>query len=571
MSSFSGVSYSGQNVNLPPPGFSTDLGDATYQGGANLSLSTALSAFGARAAGTTAAAHKAFAGAYQEMFGGQLFEKIIVNPRVKALGFVLSATQFAVEAWNSFRNTDQTLTAIQITGSGGLTLADPHGEPLLYPALDSFIYQATVPQAGPAQISQDIVFVFGSGIGGADCQVTGSRIVLFSVQPDWSAGVDETIEFLTDVLKGYSDFEQRRALRQLPRRAVHLRPLALTARNAAGMESLVWGWQNQPYGVPWWQDATQLTASISPGTLVIPCNTADRAFAPGGLLCIWQDEFTFEALSIVSVAANSVTVSSPTQLNWTAGPTVLVMPVFLARLPKSVEVTRQASFIDGMELEFIGEAEQAAPAPTAAFTQYKGFDVLESQPNWASDLNRKYDRSLVTIDPKIGPIEVIDKGGSAVVSQKFPWWLDGHANVTTFRAFLLRRFGRMNPFWVPTWDQDLILAQDIGATDTSIKIQSEFYSRFFFPSVARRDLAFIPAGGAPPYLYHRITAAVDNGDGTETLTLDSALGVAMPAATTQVSFLTLARLAEDKSLLRWLHADHAQAELEFQEVPREIP
>lgn len=570
MSAFSGINLTGQGIHLPAPGFTTNLGNATYETGQNVSVSTSLAAFGARAAGTTSAAHKSVAGAKQEMFGGQLFEKIIVIPRVDALGFVITATEFPVEVWNAYRSTDQTLTSIAINGSGGLTLADPFGEPLLYAAMDSRIYQATIPTAGSPQISQDIVFTFAGGITGTDCQVTGSRIVVFSVQPDWSAGIDESIEFLTDVLKGYSDFEQRRALRQLPRRAVRIRPLALTARNAAGMESLVWGWQNQPYGVPWWQDAVPLTANISAGSFTIPCNTADRAFASGGFVLIRQDEFTFEALLIQSVAANSITTTSPTQNSWNSA-TAVVMPVFLARLPKSVEVVRHASFIDEMELEFIGEALQVAPQPAATFTQYKGFDVLEFQPNWVNALNRKYDRSIVTIDPKIGPIEVIDKGGSAVVSQKFPWWLDGHANVTTFRAFLLRRFGRMNPFWVPTWDQDLILANDIGPTDTAIKIQSEFYSRFFFPSTARRDLAFIPAGGAPPYVYHRITAAADNGDGTETLTLDASLGVSMPAATTQVSFLTLARLADDKSELRWLHADHAEAELEFQEVPREIP
>jgi hypothetical protein len=51
-------------------------------------------------------------GARHELFGGQLFEKVIVNPRVKALKFVLSQTQFNIEVWNAFRELPQTLTAI---------------------------------------------------------------------------------------------------------------------------------------------------------------------------------------------------------------------------------------------------------------------------------------------------------------------------------------------------------------------------------------------------------------------------------------------------------------------------
>lgn len=569
-SNFAGVNYTGTAIDLLPAGSSSDLTLATYQKGQNVSVSSGIDGDGALSRVAPAVSHTARQGIKVEMFGGQLFEKIIVIPRVDALGFVLSATQFPVEVWNTFRDVDQTLESITITGAGGLTLADPHGEPLLYSALDSYIYQATVPVAGPAQINQDIVFAFLSGIAGADCQVTGARIVLFSPSPDWSAGMTESISYLTNVLKAYSDNEQRRALRQLPRRAMRYRALTLNARDAAGMESLVWGWQNQPYGVPWWPDATPLTTSISAGAFVIPCVTADRQFAPGGLMCIRTDEFTFEALSIVSVASNSITVSSPTQFNWTAGAGTLVMPVFLARLPAAVEIERHSSEIDEMELDFIGEPQQIAPAPSITLTQYKGIDVLEIMPNWESGLKRGYKRSMITIDPKVGPDEVIDKGGSALVGQEFPWWLDGHPAVTTFRAFVLKRFGRMNPFWIPTWDQDLVLSSDVGATDGGIVIKSEFYSRFFFPSVARRDLAFIPAGGSGN-VYRRVTAAVDNGNGTETLTLDSATGKAFPAASTQISFLTLARLDKDDVEIKWSTSDHAEAVLSLQEVPRELP
>jgi hypothetical protein len=511
------------------------------------------------------------AGQRIEAFGGQLFEKIIVIPRVKALGFVLSATQFAVEVWNAFRDTDQTLQSIVISGIGGLTLPDPYGLPLLYAALDSRIYQATVPSAGAAQIDQDVAFAFLSGVAGADIKVTGSRITFFSVAPDWNEGMEESLEYLTDVLRAYSDNEQRRALRQLPRRAMRYRALTLNARDAAGMESLVWGWQNQPYGVPWWPDAQPLLSDISPGTFVIPVDTADRMFAAGGLVAIWVDEYTYEALDVVSVAAHSVAVSSPTQFTWKAGPGTRVIPVFLCRLPASVSISRHSSEIDQMDVSFIGESAQASPAPSTSPTQFKGFDVLEMQPNWAAaPLKRSYKRSMVTIDPKVGPIEIVDKGGSALVGQEFPWWLDTHPNVTAFRAFILRRFGQLNPFWIPTWDQDLVLAVDVASTDAAIIIKSEFYTRFFFPSPARRFVAFIPIDGSGN-VYRKITAAVDNGDGTETLTLEASTGKNFGKNGTMISFLTLARLASDSVSIKWDSSEHAESILELTEVPRELP
>jgi hypothetical protein len=559
-------------VRLDPANRSTDVTAGIFSISLSLSLSsTPKAATRGTPQPALSIANRNLSGQRVQTFGGQLFEKVIVIPRLKKLGFVLTATQFAVEVWNAFRDTDQTLISITINGTGGLTFPNPYGIPLIFAALDSYIYQATVPSSGPAQINQDVVFAFDSGIAGADIVVTGSRIVLFSIAPDWSEGMEETFEFLTDVLKAYSDAEQRRALRQIPRRAMRYRTLTLNARDAAGMESLVWGWQNQPYGVPWWPDAQPLTSDVAVGAFVIPVATADRQFAAGGLIAIWVDEYTFEALSILSVGPSSVTTSSPTQFAWKGGPGTRVIPLFLCRLPASVDVSRHSSEIDQVDVSFIPEAGQPAPAPTTSPTQYKGFDVLEVMPNWAfAPLKRSYKRSLVTIDPKIGPIEVIDKGGTAIIGQEFPWWVDGHSNITGFRAFMLRRMGQFSPFWIPTWDQDLVLFQDVLSTDPAIRIKSEFYTRFFFPTPARRYIAFIPQDGSGN-VYCKVTAASDNGDGTETLTLDNATGKNFPKATTMISLLTFARLASDSVSIKWDSTEHAESMVELQEVPREIP
>lgn len=567
---FPGVNLDG-GVSLFPPGLSVNLSAAVDFVPVPLSVTTpaANGALGKPNGGAVASSHRGSAGVALPMFGGELFEKIIVTPRSMSLGFVLTNTQFAVEVWNTSASVARTLTAITITGAGGVAITDPFGEPLVFAPEQGRVYQATVPTEGPAQIQQDVVFVF-EGVSGTDMVVLGSRITLFSVGPDWSEGMSESIEYLTDVLKAYSDKEQRRGLRQFPRRALTYRALTLNARNAAGMEALVWGGQAQPYGVPWWPDVTPLAADLPPGSFVIPCKTTNRLFAAGGLVCIWGDEFTFEALSITDVASDSLTVSSPTQFAWKGSPATMVMPVLLARLPDSVKVSRLSSSIDQIDLTWIGEAMQPAPAPATALTQYLGFDVLEVAPNWEATLGRTYKRSLVTIDPKIGPITVIDKGGSAIVGQEFPWWLDGHANISAFRAFILRRFGQLTPFWVPTWDQDLELIADVGPADTGITIQSAFYSQSFFPSPARRYVAFIPFDGSPN-VYRKITGATDNFDGTESLTLDSPIGKAFPAATTMISFLTLARLGADRTEIKWDTADHAESLLLFEEVPRELP
>jgi hypothetical protein len=521
-------------------------------------------------AGAIAAASGARAGVVQPMFGFNLFERIIVTPRVKDVGFVLSSTEFPVEVWNTFHDTAEILTGITITGTGGIEIVNPFGLPKTIGPKDSIVFQALMPSSGPANIGLDVLFVF-AGITGTDLAVSGSRILLFSVAPDWDAGIEESISFLTDVFKAYDDTEQRRGLRSAPRRGLKFRALALEARDAGGMESLIWGWQHQPFGVPFWQDAQPLAADITAGDLTIQVNTVDRLFAAGGLAAIWQDEFTFEALTIQAVAASTITFAEPTQNDWTAGYGVKIVPVFLGRLSNAIKVSRLASFADQVDVEFQGEALQIAPAPTASPARFRGFDVLEIAPNWVSELEREYKRSTITMDPKIGPITVDDKGGTPVVSHTLPWWLDSHAKATALRAFLLARLGQLVPFWVPTWDQDLVMAIDALSGSSTITIKTVFYTRFFFPDNARRYLALIPISGAGTNRYVAVTGSVDNGDGTESLTLSAALGADVIAANTMISFLTFARLGSDETAIVWSTTEYAEAVVAIQELPKEIP
>jgi hypothetical protein len=517
----------------------------------------------------TSRAGVAIAGTLQLMFGFNLFERIIVTPRAKGVAFVLSATQFPVEVWNTFHDLPETLTAIVITGAGGITISNPAGLPLTIGPKDSVVFQALLPSSGASNINLDVLFSF-AGIDGTDMAVTGSRILVFSVAPDWQAGIEETISFLTDVFKAYDDSEQRRALRSAPRRSLKFRALTLTARDAAGMESLIWGWQQEPYGVPFWQDAQPLEDDVLAGQFTIQVNTVDRLFSEGGLALIWKDQFTYEALTIAGVTDDSITFAEPTQFAWTAGAGAKIVPIFLGRLANAVDVARLTCFADQVDVEFQGEAMQVAPLPAAALTQFLGFDVLEIPPNWVNGLKRKYARSTITMDPKIGPITVDDKGGTPIASHDLPWWLDSHAKVTALRAFLLARFGQFAPFWAPTWDQDLVMATDAIAGSSVLNIEAVYYTRFFFPDQARRYLALLSVGGATKQ-YVEVTGSVDNGDGTESLTLSAELGEDVIAATTMVSFLAFCRLGSDDTAITWSSTEYAEVSVPIQELPREVP
>ena len=505
-------------------------------------------------------------GILKQIVGETLFEKILVSPRTAALGFTAIGNQFPIEVWNTFSATNQVLSSI--TFGPGLSIPDPYGMPTTFKPYQSRVYTAYVTGDGPPAMNQSVVFVFFSGISGTDVAVSYLMMTLFSLAPNWSAGIKESIDYLTDVLSAYSDSEQRRGIRSLPRRNFVIHYTTVDARSAALLDALLWGWQHRPYGVPMWPDAVRLTADLAIGSSVVPIPTSDRVFVAGGFVTIWTTPFSFDIAKLSAVASGSVTLGSPTQFLHKAGS--LVVPVVMARVKDDVSLFRYSSVGDTIDVTFEGEGSQIVRNFSAdvTFPTYKGYDVLEVAPNWGANLSRNYKRSMIGLDSKTGGIWVDDRAGSPRVGTPISWFLGSHADVTPLRSFLDQRKGQLVPFWLPTWDVDLVLAAPITATATTLSIQWIGYTRYFFQNQARRYLAFMRIGQAP--IFREIVGAFENADGTETLTLDSSTGVALPVDV-QISFLALSRQDSDSVEIDWASTDQGQANLAMREIPSEVP
>lgn len=206
-----------------------------------------------------------------------------------------------------------------------------------------------------------------------------------------------------------------------------------------------------------------------------------------------------------------------------------------------------------------------------AFTQYKGYDVLEVVPNTRQDPERGFKRSLAHLDPLIGALTVNARSYAPVGAHTFPWFMASRAEIDIYKSFLANRAGRAVPFWVPSWRVDLPLNADIGANDPSISIVASDYTKYLFNDTnARRHLAFMLNIGQS-FVYRKVTATQDNGNGTETLTLETSLGVSAPTASTFISFLYFVRLDVDNPETVWHNLTVAEAALPIIELPPETP
>jgi hypothetical protein len=199
---------------------------------------------------------------------------------------------------------------------------------------------------------------------------------------------------------------------------------------------------------------------------------------------------------------------------------------------------------------------------------YEGYDVLEIEPHDTGEKAFDYTRSLIRLDSRTGGVMVEDRSEVAVLrGSAFVWIMDGRAEVTEFRNWVADRKGALIPFWVPSWRHDLILSEDF-ASGVDVSIVNTGYTEHLLPHPARNRLAFILANGNKYYRF--VETAVDNLDGTETLTLDSSIAEPVPAASAMVSFLMLCRLAVDDPELIWRTRLVAEAALDFVELPQEV-
>ena len=199
---------------------------------------------------------------------------------------------------------------------------------------------------------------------------------------------------------------------------------------------------------------------------------------------------------------------------------------------------------------------------------YEGVDVLEVRHNMREAINESFSRLGVYFPNPTGRRAWDDHALGPLPSRSFSWTCADRVECMELREFLDARQGRRVPFWTPTYCWDLQLATDGPANLNRLTIVKAGYGQFVSGSLARRFLAIAPMGQATIY---RQIVGVTTAATTETLDLDSIPGVALPAATTRISFFVLCRLAEDMTTLVWSGRDVCEAQIRFQELPREYP
>ena len=485
------------------------------------------------------------AGVIVRQFERDWYHRVHLLPGRMALGNLLSTQIRQVEVWNA-HFAPKTLSAIIGQNNGGLTLAAPVNPPTTYGMLESRLHNLSIGLDGPPVIEASFIFQFPGEA--PTLSVTGRRVVVFGIAPDWSDGWLERLMWATDVLTARDGAEQRIRLRSQPRRSLEFSLLA-AGDEAALLDVLLSAWQARVYALPVWPDKSRLSSRVNAGSTVIPVATPHLEYAADGLLVIGTDSRNTEAAEILSVASHAVTLKQPLLQTWPAG--AFVVPAQTARLRMKQGVSRITESIARSRLVF-DLVESSVIAPQEATMRFKSAPVWLQRPNRRRDVETEYQRLAEVLDFETGITAVDDTANRPFICRSFDYLCRNRAEIAAFRGWLAARQGRFAAFWQPAWETSLVPTRKLLAGQTALTVASRGYALYFNGLPERTEAAFLHKTGQ----WH-LRTILGFGPGVsgeeEVMTLDQPFSFdARPEDWAALYFLEKTRLDADQIELNWL-------------------
>ncbi|UTC27978.1 putative virion structural protein [Stenotrophomonas phage A1432] len=483
-------------------------------------------------------------------FVDDFYNRIHVRPGRIDLGNLLSSQTRAIEVWNAYF-TGKLLSSIANNGLDGIDLAQPVPTPTTFGAQESRIYTVSISTSGSPVINGNYVFNFPSEA--PKLFITGRRVVIWPFVPQTK--FRETLQWMTDVMQAYSA-EQRLALRTAPRQQFQYE-FQLTPLQYSRAKAIATQWAHRVYGVPVWAEATRLGA-LAAGLSSLTFDTTTGDYRANDILLIWESDTKMLAAETLAVSAGSVALKLPTDQAFS---NAYVMPLRFARTLNGAEFTRDAHTVTRARVQFLVNNNVDLGA-SVGYPQYRGKDVMMDRSVVISDMSERIMRAVEIFDNGSGPVTIDQE--RAFVDRTEMLTLDALTPQEAWRnrKWLHARRGRQKTFWLPGWNNDLSLVQNVGTADTGIIVRPIGYPLYY----GIQDVMVVLNNGT--VRYNRVLSGATNGDGNEVLSLSSNFGVAFtPADVAVFCFMKHVRLDADQAELTHDYAGRMSTSLPVIEVP----
>lgn len=387
----------------------------------------------------------------------------------------------------------------------------------------------------------------------------------YSFRHNWSEPVIERFRWRTGVFKPTDGPTGLRRQRSGLRRQVEYQHLLYNenlrrqfeARAFGGRTTLV---QFEPDKVR----VGSLPANATSATF----DTTLKDFEVGHRVLIYQDDDTYEFHTLIAVTDTGVEWDEGLSQNYT---NPWIKPARVARLPTTTEVELHTDTVgeNSTIYEYQSEDEPFVPrritafTPTLTYHSREVFDLAEWQGHDYSELPTiEYVTDRSEVDEGTGTVAAKQYRWGAEVAQSYNMNLEGRDLIAKYLGWLYHRAGQYQPFWMPTFRQDL---KPLSRSGDDLTVEGHEYSTYYVNADNRFDLAFVYFDNTVQL--RRIESVTPSG-ANDVLTLDSSV----PTLTNLrwLSFLRRVVLSSDDVEIAWQTDNVARVAFAVVDAPLDI-
>lgn len=369
---------------------------------------------------------------------------------------------------------------------------------------------------------------------------------VWNLKPDWSNGVTERLKWKTTIYQGDTGVEQGEPKRITPRRDIEARYL-LYRDTRRVLENLLNGPGAALFHVPVWWEKSNLSSPVAIGAITLPLPSADLEIQAGDTVMICTSGAgvpIYELVQVQKLTDTGIALINTTANAWPAGSEVYLTK--LCRLIGAQKPTRRSDDVSEVVLTFETREPNAWPA-IAPSTTLNGFPVLLTREDFSADTTLEYTRLLAMLDNQTAPPAQRDAGMQAFRHREIQFKALNRAAAMSLRGMLYFMQGKLNRFYHPTGNTDVILAFNVNVGDLTIQIINQDYSEYGGPSNVGRNILGFFFGNGTPAVFLTITESTLQENGYELLTLSAASTVPITVASVRrVCFVQLYRQDVDE-------------------------
>ncbi len=460
-----------------------------------------------------------------------------------------------------------TLTSVTLNNLDGVTVVANDGSfPVVVPPYRSVDLRLILSSTGSAQINGSFTLNFSNG-DTLTLNVSGSRLVLWVFQPDWSNPVSEQFEYKTDIITSYNKKEQRRGFMVQPRQRIAFDGF-VGFENAMLMRNVLHGWQDKAFMMPlWWQVARLAENVLSGATEITIKNNNSYNFVDGGSIVLWRSETDNEVLEIKSISGNVIKLTAPVSGEFYVG--TVVYPSVQVRVNQELRITANNAQVASYSVDFdvVHQHLRFKMPINDDFPQHNGIEVLEKKSNWAEDVSETHKAHANEIAYSTGVSLWFNRSSPNLIQREATFVAKTYQEILWWKAFIQRRRGALKSFLLPTQTFDNVIMNDIQPNQREISLKDLMLSSVVKNSSERK---YIRVKTTKNVYYFTVSAVNADTSGRVVLTTENAYQDLISVKdVVSVSFMLRARFASDTVEIKYLNRNVAEITAVFQQI-REI-